>query len=197
MGLRMAEPCPAPPRDVFADDSGTDRQWYAVQVIPRHEKSVAACLVDKRLPGFLPLVMEVHHWSDRKQRVEIPLFRGYTFVRLSPVGQERIAVLRIPGVVRLVGKEHVGSPIPEKQVRDVWLLINSRLNLDPHPFLNLGDRVRIRSGCLAGVEGVLLGKNADATLVVAVDLLQRSVAVRIHGFDVERLGAGFIAGRMS
>ncbi len=188
MGLRMAEPCVAATPNIF-DDAPVDQRWYAVQVTPRHEKKVAAMLYEKRLTNFLPLVTELHYWSDRKQRVEMPLFAGYTFVRFA-ANDERIGILRTPGVVRLVGKEHVGSPIPTKQVQDVWTLVNSELKVDPHPFLNIGDRVRIRTGSLRGVEGILTGKNGDATLVVSIELLQRSLAVRIDGFSVERLAAG-------
>lgn len=189
MGLRMAEPCAAAAQSTMLPLATSAWQWYAVQVTPRHEKKVAFALKEKRLPGFLPLVSEVHYWSDRKKTVETPLFAGYTFVVLS-ANEDRIATLRTPGVVRLAGKEHIGTPIPAKQIEDITILINSRLKLDPHPFLNVGDRVRIRTGSLTGVEGVLVGKNADATLVVSIDLLQRSLAVHIHGFDVERLGPG-------
>ncbi len=185
----MAEPCIAAAQDAAVAKATGNRQWYAVQVTPRHEKKVALALQEKHLPGFLPLVSEVHYWSDRKKTVEMPLFAGYTFVVLS-ANEDRITTLRTPGVVRLAGREHLGTPIPAKQIEDIWMLVNSRLRVDPHPFLNVGDRVRIRSGSLRGVEGILIGKNSDATLIVSVDLLQRSVAVRIRGFDVERLCAG-------
>lgn len=183
MGLRMAEPCLG-----MAISAAPERHWYAVQVTPRHEKKVTTGLGEKQLPTFLPVVPELHHWSDRQQRVEIPLFAGYTFVRLSAEVEERVAVLRTPGVVRLVGHGFTGTPIPDKQIEDISLLVNSRLRLEPYPFLNVGDRVRVRNGALVGVEGILIGKSADATLIVSIDLLQRSLAARIHGFDVERVG---------
>ncbi len=187
----MAEPCAAVRHNTFDDHVTAAEEWYAIQVTPRHEKKVASLLDQKRLTTFLPLVEEVHYWSDRNRRVQIPLFAGYTFVRFGR-NEQRIAILRTPGVSRLVGKDYVGSPIPDKQIEDVWTLVNSQLRLDPHPFVRVGDRVRILSGSLQGVEGILARKNADATLVVSIELLQRSVAVRIDGFSVERIvnGAG-------
>jgi transcription antitermination factor NusG len=189
MGLRMAE--------LYAQESTQSRfasadgqEWYGIQVIPRHERTVTAALDGKRLATFLPLVTELHNWSDRRQKVEMPLFAGYTFVRFTPSTHERVVVLGTRGVVRLVGKEYVGTPIPSKQIGDIWTLVYTRLNIEPHPFLNVGDRVRIRSGSLTGVEGILTDKNSDATLVVSVDILQRSVAVHIDGFHIERIGSG-------
>jgi transcription antitermination factor NusG len=186
MGLGMAEPRPVPEK-LNLPQNGNNQHWYAVQAAPRHEKKVTAALDEKRFTTFLPVVTETHYWSDRKQKVEVPLFAGYTFVRLTPSSDERIAVLRSKGVVRLVGKEHVGTPIPEKEIHDIWTLVNSRLKIEPYPFLDIGDRVRISSGSLAGVEGILTGKASDETLVVSVNLLHRSLAVRLQGFDVLRI----------
>jgi transcription antitermination factor NusG len=192
MGLRMAEPC-APSDHVAPTTARGQRQWYAVQVTPRHEKRVTANVEEKRIPVFLPLVSEMHHWSDRQKRVDIPLFLGYTFVQLSTQVADRVAVLRTSGVLRLVGAAYTGTPIPDKQIDDIAVLVNSRLRLDPYPFLNVGDRVRIRNGSLAGLEGILVGKNSDATLVVSIDLLRRSLAVRIHGFDLHTIGRAHLA----
>ncbi len=188
MGLRMAEPCDtaAETADLFEQDSSGE--WYAVQVAPRHEKKVTAALKEKQLSSFLPLVTEVHYWSDRKQKVEMPLFAGYTFVRLSRMTDERVKVLRSHGVMRLVGKEYVGTPISSKEIRDIWTLVKSPHKIEPYPFLSIGDRVRISNGSLAGVEGILIGKASDTRLVVSVNLLQRSLVASIQGFDVERIG---------
>jgi transcription termination/antitermination protein NusG len=193
MGLRMAEPRSGLERadgqkTFFPSENDCGQAWYGIQVAPRHERQVAAALEEKRLTTFLPLVTELHCWSDRKRRVEVPLFAGYTFVRLSAATGERVAVLRTRGVVRLVGREYVGTPIPTKEVEDVWTLVNSRLMIDPYPFLAVNDRVRIRSGSLAGVEGTLVRKNDGTALVVSVNLLNRSLVVRIDGFDIERIG---------
>ncbi len=185
----MAEPYSAAGKSALPAELADQRQWFALYVTPHHEKTVTAYLQEKRLPVFLPLFAQVHRWSDRQKRLELPLFPGYTFVQLCGRTEDRIAVLRTAGVLRFVGAGPGGTPIPEKQIEDIRLLVNCRLPLEPFPFLKVGDRVRIRSGSLASVEGILINKSSEATLVVAIDLLQRSVAVRIHGFDVESLGA--------
>lgn len=163
--------------------------WYAVQVQPRHEKSATTALKEKQIPTFLPLVNEFHNWSDRKQKVEMPLFPGYTFVALSGSIEERIAVLRSLGVVRLLGESHTGTPVSAQEMQNVWTLVNSRLTIERYPFVQVGDRVRIRSGSLKDVEGIIVGRDSDATLVISVTLLNRSLAVSIKGFEIERLRA--------
>lgn len=76
-------------------------------------------------------------------------------------------------------------PIPDKQIEDIQALLATEAACTPYPFLKVGRRVRIRGGSLAGVEGILVAKNADRSLVVSIELIQRSVAVRIDGYDIE------------
>jgi len=187
MGPRMAEPC-AP------DNMGlSEGEWYGLQVTPRHEKRVSIALAQRKIDVFLPTVTERHRWSDRVQTIEAPLFPGYTFVRFPQKSTERITVLRCVGVVRIVGKEWVGTPIPAKEIEDIKTLLNSRVGLWPHPFFQIGDRVRIRSGALEGVEGVLAQRRGDRQLVVSIDLIQKSVVISIEGYEVERIRKGVAA----
>ncbi len=159
--------------------------WYAVQTRARHEKTVAHRLQESGVMTFLPLVTEVRRWSDRKKSVELPLFGGYLFVRLAPTSEERLRVLRIDSVLNFVGLRGQGTPIPEQQIDAVRTLIEKELPWSTHPFLKIGQRVRIRSGALNGMEGILVARNGDRTLVLSVDAIQRSLAVRIEGYDVE------------
>lgn len=161
--------------------------WYAVQTRARHEKVVAQRLQEDGVITFLPLVTEVHSWSDRKKSVELPLFGCYLFVRLAPTGEERLRVLRVDSVLNFVGIRGQGTPIPEQQIDAVRTLIEEELPWSTHPFLKIGQRVRIRSGALNGLEGILVSRNGDSTLVLSVDAIQRSLAVRIEGYDVEPL----------
>jgi transcriptional antiterminator RfaH len=135
----------------------------------------------------LPLVTEVHRWSDRRKSVELPLFGCYVFVKLCPTGEERLRVLRIDGVFRFVGDRGLGTPIAESQIEAIRTLIGQQIPWSAHPFLQIGQRVRVRGGSLDGVEGILLARNDDSTLVVSIDAIQRSLAVRIQGYDVEPL----------
>ena len=160
-------------------------QWYAVHTRARHERVVAHRLRDLGVNTFLPVVTEVHRWSDRKKSVESPLFGCYVFVKLAPTGDERLRVLRIDGVFKFVGVRGVGTPIAETQIDAVRTLIGQQLPWSSHPFLQIGQRVRVRGGALDGVEGILLSRNDDNTLVVSIDAIQRSLAVRIQGYDLE------------
>ncbi len=160
--------------------------WYAVQTRARHEKAVAERLQEQGIGTFLPLVSEVHRWSDRKKRVELPLFNCYVFAKLISTNEHRDRVCRTNGVFGIVGA-HGGIPIPEEQIEAVRTLIAQPIPWSVHPFLKIGQRVRIRGGSMDGIEGVLLSVNGDRTLIVSVDAIQRSLAVRIEGYDVEAL----------
>lgn len=162
-----------------------DGNWYALHTRARHEKMVAQRLADWGVDTFLPMVTEVRRWSDRKKLVQLPLFGCYMFARFAPNRAERLRVLQIDGVLRLVGERGEGSPIPDAQVDAVRILVESALPCSSHPFLKIGQRVRIRSGALDGLEGILVSRNGDNTLVISVDALQRSLSVRVEGYAVE------------
>ncbi len=160
-------------------------EWFAVQTRSRHEKKVAAELREKGIHTFLPLMTQVHRWSDRNKEVEVPLFPGYVFVHTLTQPEYRVSVLRTPGVANFVGNQGRGTPIPEKQIADIQAIVGERVAVVTHPFLTVNQRVRIRGGSLDGVEGVLVGMNPDLSLVVSVDLIQRAVAIRVSGYEVE------------
>lgn len=160
-------------------------RWYAVQTRSRHEKKAAAELRDKGVAAFLPLMKQVHRWSDRNKEVEVPLFPGYIFVNTRAEPEARVSVLRTPGIANFVGNHGKGTPIPDKQIQDIQAILDNKVPVASHPFLIVNQRVRIRGGSLDGVEGMLVGMNADLSLVVSVDLIQRAVAIRVSGYEVE------------
>jgi transcription antitermination factor NusG len=164
----------------------TDRlHWFAVQTRSRHEKKAHAELQEKGVQSFLPLFAEKHKWSDRQRVVDVPLFPQYLFVRIAVSNDERISVLRTNGVVGLVGTKGSGIAIPDAQIERIQRVIDQKIPYNPHLYLNVGKRIRIRGGALDGLEGILTAVNGDQTLVVSVELIQRSLAVRITGFDIE------------
>lgn len=165
--------------------AGEAQNWYALLTRARHEKVVAHRLSEAGVSAFLPLVTEVRRWSDRRKAVEFPLFSCYVFAKLPPTSQGRLKALRIDGVFNLVGGRGEGTPIPDEQIEAVRRLINERLPWQSHPFLRIGQRVRIRSGALEGVEGILVSRSGESSIVVSIDAIQRSLAVRIEGYDVE------------
>lgn len=159
--------------------------WYGLQTRPRHEKIVAQRLKERGVATFLPLVTEVHRWSDRKKSVQMPLFSCYVFARFVHNREERLRVLRVEGVFGLIGSRGEGSPIPDEQIEAVRQVVQGQIPWSSHPFLKIGQRVRIRSGAMDGVEGILVSRNGDRTLVISVDAIQRSLAVRVEGYEVE------------
>jgi transcription antitermination factor NusG len=159
--------------------------WYAIQTLARHEKRVAAHFEEKRVCTFLPLLRQIHRWSDRRSVVEIPMFSSYAFVRIVQAVDERLKVLRTPGVLGFVGSERQGTPIPDEQIESLRTAIAAKIPFFPYPFISAGRRVRIRGGSLDGVEGILVRQGGDQSLVVSVELLHRSIAIRVEGYDIE------------
>jgi transcription antitermination factor NusG len=181
---QFCEPTLAPAAPVVAVKTP---RWYAIHTRARHEKKVAHQLQDKGVSTFLPLIDQVHRWSGRRVLVQLPLFSCYIFVRMVASVEACLAVLQTPGVLGFVGIRGVGIAIPEKEIEDIKTLLAREVACMPHSFLKVGRRVRIRGGCFDGVEGILVGTNGDRSLVVSIELIQRSLAVRIDGYDVEAI----------
>ena len=161
-------------------------QWYAVHTRARHEKSVVNQLERRGVKTFLPLTSEVHRWSDRRKVVELPLFSCYAFVhiRLSP--ELWYQVIQTSGVLQFVGNR-VGIAIPDDQIESIRAVLSSDIPYALCPFLQVGQRVRIRGGALDGIEGLLTARNGDRTLVISVEPIQRSIAVRIDQYQVDAI----------
>jgi transcription antitermination factor NusG len=159
-------------------------QWLALRVRSRCEKVVAMAARSKGFDEFLPLHRRRLRWSDRSNSVEVPLFPGYLFCRLNPA--ERLSLLTIPGVMHIVGMGRVPEPVDELEILAIRLAVRSDAELEPWPFLDAGLRVRLLSGPLAGIEGILV-ENADGVgaddrrrVVLRLSVLKRSVAVKIE-----------------
>jgi transcription antitermination factor NusG len=161
--------------------------WYAIRTRSRHEKKVADEVREKGIVSFLPLVTRLHNWSDRRKKVDLPLFPGYVFVHTFSTPESRLSILRTSGVAGFVGSQGYGTPIPEKQIDDIRLIVENGVPFEAYPYLHINERVRIRGGALDGVEGTLTAKNADHSLVVSIELIQRSILVRVTGYELEKV----------
>jgi len=162
-------------------------RWYAAYICANHEKRVAAELGAREVEHFLPLYSSVRRWKDRRVNLDLPLFPGYVFVRLA-LG-DRLRVVQIPSVVRLVGFGGLPTALPDTEMEILRSGLSERLRAEPHPFLTVGRRVRITAGPFAGLEGILRRKKANLRVVVSLELIQRSVAVDVDAADVRALGA--------
>jgi transcription antitermination factor NusG len=160
-------------------------QWYAIRTRSRHEKIVSEHLQQQGIENFLPLIKRSRKWTDRVKEVEMPLFSGYTFVRMVFSSAERLRVLQTHGVAGFVGFNNLGTSIPDSQIHDVRTLLANEVPVREHPYLHVGQRVRIRGGSLDGVEGILSVHNGDQNLVISVESIQRSLSIRIQGYSVE------------
>ena len=126
---------------------------------------------------FLPLYTCRRRWSDRIKQVELPLFPGYVFCRFTI--SSRVAILKTPSVMRIAGIGYTPTPIDEQEIAAIQRVVESGFGVSPHPFLQVGHRVRIEGGSLSGLEGLITDVRRGNLLILSVSLLQRSVAVEI------------------
>jgi|SRR5579884_3111852 len=161
--------------------------WYAVHTRSRHEKKVEIELRRKGVATFLPTLTETRKWSDRRVKIEVPLFSCYLFVNIPLELEARVAVLRTSGVLSFVGGNHLACPVPSQQIHDIQTILNRKVPCSAHPFIEIGQRVRIRGGALAGIEGVLTRFGGSDRLVISVQTIQRSLSVTVDGCDIEPL----------
>ncbi len=158
-------------------------RWYAAYTCARHEKRVAEQLERRSVKLFLPLYETVHRWKNGRARLELPLFPGYVFVHIAL--QERLRVLEVPSIVRLVGFGGLPTPLPEGEVEALREGLTRDLRAEPHPFLSMGRKVRVRSGPLQGLEGILVRRKGNYRVVLSMDLIMRSIVVDLDLADVE------------
>ena len=160
-----------------------NRTWLAAYTRPRHESHVADQLCVKGVESLLPTYERFTRWSDRVHRSRAPLFPGYLFVHVSM--EERVPVLQTIGVVNIVSVGGKPAALSEEEIQRLKICgIHSDM-VEPHPFLKIGHRVRVKHGPFCGWEGVLVEKNNGARLVIHIEQVMKSVAVNLHGADVE------------
>lgn len=159
--------------------------WYALYTRHQHEKLVAEILSKKGFEVFLPLYEAAHRWKDRTKLLTLPLFPSYVFLR---GGLDRqLHIVTTPGVHSIVAIGSRAAAIPEAEITAVRRTLESSARVEPHPFLKCGDRVRVVSGPLEGIEGILTRVKNLFRLVISVEMLQKSVAVEVEASIVERV----------
>lgn len=173
------------PGDAPSLASAPTAHWFAVYTTPRHEKAVLRQCESRLIQSFLPLYTTIHRWRNGCQaRIEQPLFPGYVFVCVER--RECMRVLRIPGVLSLVGPGREPAPLPSSDIEALRSGLLQR-RFEPHSYLVVGEKVRIHSGALAGMVGVLLRKKNSLRVVLTLDLIMQSVAVEVGSDEVEPL----------
>jgi transcription antitermination factor NusG len=157
--------------------------WFAAYTISHHEKRAATHFADRKIESFLPLYSTRHRWKNRcEMNLELPLFPNYVFVRIDP--RERVRVLEVPGVLSLVSFGRTLAPLPSFEIETLRAGLGQR-KIEPHPYLVIGERVRIKAGPMTGMEGVLVRKKTNFRVVLALDLILQCVAVEVDADDLE------------
>jgi transcription antitermination factor NusG len=151
--------------------------WYALKVRPRLEKQVSVNLSTKGYELFLPLYKRKSHWSDRIKTLEVPLFPGYLFCQFDVT--KRLPILQTPGVISVVGIGKCPEPIDVAEIDAIRTVVSSGVLYQPHPYLTVGDMVRVEHGALSGLVGLITQVKNDFRLIISVNLLMRSVSVEI------------------
>jgi transcription antitermination factor NusG len=161
--------------------------WHAIYTRHQHEKTVAQILAYRGFDVFLPLYVTVHRWKDRDKKLSLPLFPCYVFLKGGL--ERRLDIVSTPGMYSFVGTEHGPSVVPTVEIDAIRRAVESSVRVEPHPFLKCGDRVRVKSGPLHGVEGILTRKKNLYRLVLSVELLGQAVALDVDGYLVEKLSS--------
>jgi transcription antitermination factor NusG len=165
--------------------------WYAVYTRSRFEDKVHTLLTQKSIETFLPKIEVWSKRKDRKKRIMIPMFSGYLFVdfpELTPA--DRISVLKTPGVVRILNKPDISepAPVPDAQIEAIQRLIRSKVEIETCLYPKAGERARIMDGPFKGIEGIVMRTDYKKNLfIVSIDLLMRSVAIKLEGFQIEKI----------
>jgi transcription antitermination factor NusG len=165
--------------------SQVPREWWAIYTRHQHEKTVAENFSKHGLEVFLPLYKAVRQWKDRQKQLSLPLFPCYVFLRGE--AQLRVQILSTPGVHSIVMTADRAAAIPAADIEAIRRAVDSPLKVEPHPFLRRGDWVRVKSGPLADIEGILIRRKGSYRLILSADLLQKSIAVEVDAFSVEPL----------
>ena len=160
-------------------------RWYAAHTSANHERHVAEQLAVRDVEHFFPVYDSLRKWKDRRVKLQLPLFPGYVFVRIAL--RDRLNVLRVPGIACLVGFGGQAVPLAEEDMERIRKIQELGAGAKPHPFLRVGKSVRITSGPLQGLEGIIVKQKNSARFVVSVELLQRSVSVDFDAPGLELL----------
>jgi transcription antitermination factor NusG len=162
--------------------------WHALYTRHQHENAVAQALSARGFEVFLPQYRTVHRWKDRDKELLLPLFPNYVFLH---GGLDRMLTLvTAPGVHSLVSWGGRAANIPWEEIEAVRRLVASSYQVEPHPFLKCGNRVRVTSGPLEGIEGILVRRTRGYRLVLSVEMLSQSASVEVDTSMVERVSGG-------
>ena len=177
-----------PPVPLEAAESGMSRAWYAVFTTPQHEKTAVRHLGLREIESFLPTYESVRQWKNgQRVTLTLPLFPSYLFVRITH--GERGKVLQSPGVLHIVGNQRAPMPVPEEAIDFLRSGLCAR-KVEPYTELVAGQKVRIKSGALKGVQGTLVRRNNQHRFVLTIELINRHAAIEVDAACLEPVTEG-------
>jgi|SRR5215472_6359096 len=156
--------------------------WYATYTHAHHEKKVAQQLEERHIEHFLPVYRSLRRWKDRRKELDLVLFPGYVFVRLSLA--DRLRVLQLPGVVRFVSFNGQPAALLGTDIEALRNGLSQGVRAEHHPYLTIGRRVKVVHGALTGSQGILVRNKTNCRVVISIDAIMRSVSVEIDEADV-------------
>lgn len=161
--------------------------WFALQIRSRWEATTAGLLQNKGLETFLPTYSTKRKWSDRVKVVDSPLFPGYVFCRFDV--HNRLPVLITPGVLSVVGRGKTPISVDDREILSIQAAVGAGIQMEPWPYVEIGERVRIKDDVFDGMEGILTSLKGSDRVVISVTLLRRSVALEIDRSRITPLGS--------
>jgi transcription antitermination factor NusG len=171
----------------FIMGAALDRKWYAVYTVPQHEKSALKQLDIREIESFLPTYETVRVWKNRQRmKLILPLFPTYLFVHIN--SRERAKVLQSPGVLQIVGNSREYVPLPDSEVEFLCSDF-CRQRIEPYRDLVIGEKVRIKSGVMQGLQGTLVRKSNSLRFVLTLELINQHAAIQVDAEDLEPIVA--------
>ena len=162
------------------------KYWYAVYVQSRHEKKVHQLFEEKGIESSLPLIKTTRKWSDRKKKVEIPLFRGYVFVKID-VGRDKLNILKTDGVVKFIGIKKKPSRIPDEEIHWLHMIVKKSDSVKNEKEIPAGQKVCVTAGPFKGIEGVVMLSGNQSRLVIVIESIMNAVSVEISPNYLENI----------
>ena len=156
----------------------TAKAWYVLRTKPRSEKQVYKRLVENGIDTYLPLYSTIRQWSDRKKRVQVPLFNSYIFVNIND-GQFHIPYV-IPGVFKFVTFEGLPAVVPQRDIDNLKILLSSNPELEiSNRNFKAGQKVKVTLGILNGLTGELVQSGRSKRLLVRIESIEKNLLVKI------------------
>ena len=171
---------------IKGENNQGEKLWYAIYVRSRHEKNIYSALLNKDIESSLPMKTVIRQWSDRKKKVEVPLFRGYVFIRID-ISKDKLNILQTDGVVKFIGIRNKPSRIPDEEIHWIHMMVEESNTVKNEKEIPSGQKVRVSSGPFKGVEGVAMRFGNQSRLVVVIESIMNAVSIEISPNYLEKV----------